>query len=188
MKEKLTKKSHLALRSFFPNSAVQDLKTTCTTSSSTWVHWETALLGQVWSKFYFSGSFCEVPYSSPISPSRFSIFLFSLPFLSVLSFTVCWASGEDSVSLRLCRCGCGWVCVSAYVYTQRYGRVFIIGDSDISLFVCYFFLPAVCVFCYLRKTWIDPSEGRDLVAEVWRSLSPPFLHRIRLPQKQKYRT
>lgn len=58
------------------------------------------------------------------------------------------------------------MCISAYVYTQRYGRVFIIGDSDISLFVCYFFSPRCVCFLLSEKTWIDPSEGRDLVAEV----------------------
>lgn len=27
-----------------------------------------------------------------------------------------------------------------YVYTQRYDRVYILGDGDISLFVCFFLL------------------------------------------------
>lgn len=38
-----------------------------------------------------------------------------------------------------------------YVYTQRYAGVYILGDGDISLFVCiFFYFPAVCV-CYLGK-------------------------------------
>lgn len=110
----------------------------------------------------------------------FSIFLFSPLLHSVLSFTVYWALYEDSVSRRLTV-----VCVCVNVYTQRYDWVYILGDGDIALFVCFFFL-TVCVFCYLGKLWRDTHEGWGLVAEVWRSLSPPSLHHIHLPQKQKY--
>lgn len=49
------------------------------------------------------------------------------------------------------------VCVCVNVYTQRYGRVYILGDGDIALFVCGFF--AMCVFCYLEKLWRDTHEG-----------------------------
>lgn len=45
------------------------------------------------------------------------------------------------VSLRAWLCS---VCVCVHVYTQRYDRVYIQGDGDISLFVCFFPL-CVCL-------------------------------------------
>lgn len=68
----------------------------------------------------------------------FSIFLFSPPFHSVLSFTVCWALDEDSVSWRLTV-----LCVCLCVYTKV--RQGVYPGWRWHILICLFF-PAVCVF------------------------------------------
>lgn len=106
----------------------------------------------------------------------FSVFSFSPLFHSVLSFTVCWAFHEDSVSRRLT------VCVYLCVYTKvRQGVYPRWWWQDLICFL--FFFPTV--FCYLEKVCMDTSVQRALVAEVWRSLSSLSLHHTHLSRRKK---
>lgn len=97
-------------------------------------------------KFDSSGSFCVLSHhlSRSISYVRqkvsFSIFLFSHPFHSVSSFTVCWALDGDSVCWRGTALD---VCLCVYIKVHHGVDP---GWCDISLFAWFFFL---CMFLQL---------------------------------------